>query len=99
MLGACSGAARTFLQAGLWVLSCQCPPLPGHPAPVLAVTLARFTDSAEDIGRECWELLRAARIPFADIRGMGITVRCARCGWTRVAEGGPGPECEFGRGQ
>ena len=56
-------------------------PSPCHPpphrstSPHAPVTLARFTDSAEDIGRECWELLRASRVPFADIRGMGITVR------------------------
>ena len=39
-----------------------------------AVRLARFTASAEDIAGECRTLLRALRVPFGDIRGMGITV-------------------------
>jgi hypothetical protein len=38
------------------------------------VRLARFTASAEDIAGECRSLLRAMRVPFGDIRGMGITV-------------------------
>lgn len=37
-----------------------------------AVTLARFTASAEEIGRECRALLRALGVPPTDIRGMGI---------------------------
>ena len=40
-----------------------------------AVTLARFTDSREEIGRECAALLRGLHVPFGDIRGIGITVR------------------------
>jgi hypothetical protein len=44
------------------------------PARLLAVRLARFTASAEDIAGECRSLLRALRVPFGDIRGMGITV-------------------------
>lgn len=41
-----------------------------------AVTLARFTGSAEDIAREGWGLLRALGVPAQDIRGMGIQVGC-----------------------
>ena len=45
-----------------------------RPTSLSAVRLARFTASAEDIAAECRSLLRALRVPFGDIRGMGITV-------------------------
>ena len=81
----CSALRRCTAQLAGWLAALQrpctstlssCRPPPHRStSPHAPVTLARFTDSAEDIGRECWELLRASRVPFADIRGMGITVR------------------------
>lgn len=40
-----------------------------------SVTLARFTDAAEEVARCAEGLLRALRVPPDQIRGMGIAVR------------------------
>lgn len=39
-----------------------------------SVTLARFTDAAEELCREATALLRALRVPYTEIRGLGLTV-------------------------
>ncbi|PSC71461.1 DNA repair REV1 [Micractinium conductrix] len=39
-----------------------------------SVTLARYTDAAADISRECRAVLAVLRVPPQDIRGMGIQV-------------------------
>lgn len=40
-----------------------------------SVTLARATDAANDLARESCALLAALRVPFDQIRGIGIAVR------------------------
>lgn len=40
-----------------------------------SVTLPRFTAAAADVAREAKNMLRALKVPFDQIRGIGIAVR------------------------
>lgn len=41
-----------------------------------SVTLASAVDSARDLAREGRAMLREMRVPWEDIRGLGLQVRC-----------------------
>jgi len=56
-----------------------------------SVTLASMTAAAEDLEREGKVLLRMLRVPFDEIRGMGLAV-------TRLDTGGSGPTGVIGGG-
>ncbi len=48
-----------------------------------SVTLGASTDQPDDVLRVCWELFQALKLPPADVRGVGISVRSS-CGPVRL---------------